>query len=94
MCQLIKSVERTARKSHECNAWLYLDENLSDLRGELKFSELRAIAKMKRSQGHILPGEKYQESHFVGSEGWQVVRANPAINAICWRFDLYDGADC
>jgi len=94
MCQLIKTVERTARKPHECNAWLYLNEDLPALRGELKFSDLRAIAKMKRSNGRIMPGEKYQEAHFVGSDGWQVVRANPVINAICWRFDLYENADC
>ena len=94
MIETLHSTMRKARKDHIDNAGLWLNECLDWIRtsGELTFSELRAIAKLKANNWKILKGQMYQEDICkMGGEIYSF-KCNPEINKICLKLDMYD--DC
>lgn len=88
MSTLISVTTRKARKTHQCNACLFLFE--ADYRNlGATISEYRAIADALKKNGKILPGEEYEEVFCEDDGAVGTFRQKPAINAICHKYDLY-----
>lgn len=92
MVETISSQERTARKDHEDSAGVWIREGISHLRnsGELTFSELRSIAKLKANGWKILKGEKYIDSVIKQDGVLYQFKYKPEINAICQKLNMYE----
>jgi hypothetical protein len=77
-----------ARKRHECNSCLWLREGEIEP-GELTFTELREIARVKANGYQIQPGEKYVFQVQADGVCLYDTRFLPSIDAICQRLKLY-----
>lgn len=89
MCQVVSETLRTARKTYEDMASVWLTN--SDVQGdELTFTERRSVVRAKRDRWNILPGQRYLDQTFKSSDGIQRVRYRPEIHRICIRLGLYE----
>lgn len=94
------STIRTARKRHECNSCLWINEGgglrefFWNFGKELTFRQKRELVKaINENKGMIKPGQRYQEWRGIGCEGRpETIRSIPEIHAICLKFDIYDDA--
>lgn len=84
---VIRVTKPVARKSYECDACIWLQEELSHQ--DFTISDLRQIVKARRDNWRILPGQQYikQVQKFEGEV--VVFRARPEIDAICHKYNLY-----
>ena len=79
-----------ARKKYDCMACPWVFSMLSDLWGELTFTEKKAIAIARRQNESILPGQGYHKSFCKQDGEVFTFRAIPAIHEICLRLELYE----
>lgn len=89
---LRETVIKSARKEYECVASLWI-ECLSryDLNNMLTFSEKRAYLIAKSHGFKVLIGEPYVKQVQVDDCGdLFVYRAIPAMNSICYDYDLFE----
>ncbi len=89
MVKTIRSTERKARKIYECNASLWLQGCLDDIRPELTPEETAAVATAQDEKWQILPGQKYFELIIVQDGVIMRTRVRPDIQAICLAHKVY-----
>lgn len=81
---------KKARKDHRCSACEFMRENLSEIgSGRIAFSELRAVARAKKSNYKILKGEPYIRQRNVLDGDIYTFKAIPEIHDICLKYELY-----
>lgn len=90
MEETIRVTKRIARKTHECNACLYLFADRCFRNGGFPFSDFRKVAKAYRAGGKILPGEQYEEAVVKYEGEVTTIRQKPEINRICFENGYYD----
>lgn len=85
---VISTIKRVSKKTHSCNACLFLFE--SDYRSlGATISEYRQIIEAEKKRGKILPGEVYEEVSYVEGRLFGRYRQKPEIHVICQKHDLY-----
>lgn len=82
--------EPIARKEYQCEAWEWLYNVDWYQFTELTFSERKAIARAKRNNFEIKPGEKYLKVQGKWDGEFQTFRAIPSLDAICRKYDVYE----
>lgn len=80
-----------ARIDHEDSAGVWIREQLSDIRINIKmtFSEWRAILKLKNQKWKILKGQHYER--FICKQDGEIYtfKCLKEINQICLKYELY-----
>lgn len=90
---LIRESRHIARKKHRCNACEWIDASgVKDFvfHDKPTYAELRAIARAKRNNWCIMPGQEYIQQVCKTDGDFWVWRALPEIDAICRKYDLYE----
>jgi hypothetical protein len=91
MCiENISSSTPVARKEYPCDASDWILQDMSNLNGELSFSEWRQVVKAKRKRWKIRPGERYVKQVNKTDGELFTFRAIPEIHEICLKLDLYE----
>ena len=90
MPEIFREARHTARKTYTCNACEWVSNGETWREHSLTYAELREIAKARRNQWKIVPGQEYIK--WVGIEygEFMVWRGIPAIDAICHKYNVYD----
>ena len=87
MCEVIFESNPKARKDHNCDACVFINESWGYV--DFSFSELRLIVKARRSNYKIKKGQYYtkQVNKFDGEI--YTFKAIPEMHKICINHDLY-----
>jgi len=86
-------IVKKTRKEHECNASIWLSEQLCEIRSgwvHLTFTEWRAVIRMMRNHWKIPKGSTCE--YFVGiyDGDFFATYNDPEIHRICVKYELYD----
>lgn len=87
--EIIRESRPVARKSHECNACLYIRDALDNNQVRFEIGDLRKIVLARRAGWRIQPGERYLLQ--VQADGGDVfnVRCKPEMDEVCRKYYLY-----
>lgn len=88
MAWLLSESAPVARKTHMCNAYECIMAGYAD--GMYTYAELRAIARVRRQGGKILPGQSFYKQVGIYGEEFYTYRAHPELHRICRKYDLFD----
>lgn len=92
MTTVLRKSKHIARKKYTCNACEWIDAllpyDLSDY--EMTYTELKEIVKARRNGWQIVPGQQYIREIGIYEGDFYVWRGIPAIDAICYKYDIYD----
>ncbi len=83
---------KRAQKEYDCIACLWVDAlPRSELNEMLSFTEKRHWLTAVKNRFKILKGDPYVKQNQITDEGnFWVYRAIPAINDICYKYDLFE----
>lgn len=85
--EIIRESHPVARKVHICNACEFLREQLRET--DFTFNEMRIIVRARRQGWMIQPGQIYLQQILKHGGDFYVFKAIPAIDDLCWKYDLY-----
>lgn len=83
---------KKARKKHNCNACLFLQDHVENNKHDLqmKFSEVKAYLKAKQNNFQIQVGESYLYQILNHEGDICFAKLIPEIHKICCELGLYD----
>jgi hypothetical protein len=94
MYEHLKTIKvKKTRKVHECNASIWLSEQLSEIRsGEIRLtiSERRAVIRMMRNNWKIPVGSSCEYHVGIYDSDFFATYNDPEIHEICVKYSLYD----
>ena len=83
-----KKTTPTASKKYPCDASIwFINSGLDD--SELEPSDLEIVNRVRGDKYMIQPGEKYIKQVGKWEGDFSTFRANPDIDRICHKYDLY-----
>ena len=90
MIEVFGTTYPVARKTYECNASLFVQEQLEDFRHELSYRDAKAIVLARMEGWKINPGMKYRKYNVkeCGDIHWGI-RERIDMAKICSKYKLY-----